>query len=251
MRGSVALPYFYIGIKVKKILLIIMLIPSLGWGSVVLNSTRVVLNNGEKESNLRINNDNSHPVLVQSWIEDRQSNNAKIESSKHFIVTPPIYKMDQGTSQIIRVIKRADDLPDNKESLFWLNVLEVPPSIVGDNAGNALRLAFKTRIKVFYRPKGISSPADDYLQEAITCRKYKGDDGREELECQNSSPYHLSFSSAKVKTTRGLKDITDKSLMIAPFGTNKIYLEASDSVSAFIFILINDYGAAVSGELAL
>ena len=241
----------YVGIKMKKALLMVMLIPSIGWGSVVLNSTRVVFNDGGKETNLRINNDNPHPVLVQSWIEDRQSTTTKIESSKYFIVTPPVYKMEQGTSQIIRIIKKSDDLPGNKESVFWLNVLEVPPSITGENTGNALRLAFKTRIKVFYRPKGMSSPTDEYLHEAITCSKTNSSNGSEELECNNSSPYHLSFSSAKIKTVRGLKDITDKNLMIAPFGKSRVDLEGADSASSLVYVLINDYGAAVSGELAL
>lgn len=235
----------------KKALLIFMLIPSIGWSSVVLNSTRVVLNNGEKETNLRINNNNPYPVLVQSWIEDSQSESSKIESSKYFIVTPPVYKMEQETSQIIRIIKRSDDLPNNKESIFWLNVLEVPPSIAGDNTGNTLRLAFKTRIKVFYRPEGISSPTDEYLHEAMRCSKTRRDNGGEELECENTSPYNLSFSSAKIKTAHGLKDITDKILMIAPFGKNRVVLESDDTASSFIYALINDYGAAVSGELAL
>lgn len=235
----------------KKALLMAVLIPSVGWCSVVLNSTRVVLNNGGKETNLRINNDNPYPVLVQSWIEDRQNNNSKIESSKYFIVTPPVYKMEQGTSQIIRVIKRTNVLPSNKESIFWLNVLEVPPSIPGEDTSNALRLAFKTRIKVFYRPQGITSPTDEYLHEAITCSKSRSENGSEELECENSSPYHLSFSSAKIKTSRGLKDITDKTLMIAPFSKSRVGLEGYDSASSFVYALINDYGAAVSGELSL
>ncbi len=45
----------------------------------------------------------------------------------------------------------------DRESVFWFNVLEVPPKPDAAKATNQslLQLAFRTRIKLFYRPKGI------------------------------------------------------------------------------------------------
>lgn len=47
-------------------------------------------------------------------------------------------------------------LPQDRESLFYLNVIDIPP----DNparSGNLLKLAMQNRIKLFYRPQGIAA----------------------------------------------------------------------------------------------
>ncbi|PJI52023.1 molecular chaperone EcpD, partial [Methylobacterium radiotolerans] len=52
-----------------------------------------------------------------------------------------------------------EPMPQDKESVFWLNVLEIPPK---DKANqNLLQMAFRSRIKLFYRPAGLKGKAED------------------------------------------------------------------------------------------
>lgn len=54
-------------------------------------------------------------------------------------------------------------LPKDRESVFWFNVLEVPPKPDAAKAANQslLQLASCTRIKLFYRPEGLSGIPSD------------------------------------------------------------------------------------------
>ena len=38
--------------------------------NVILNNTRVIFNENQKETILKVHNDNAHPVLVQTWVDD-------------------------------------------------------------------------------------------------------------------------------------------------------------------------------------
>ncbi|MEK5790296.1 fimbria/pilus periplasmic chaperone, partial [Acinetobacter johnsonii] len=48
-------------------------------------------------------------------------------------------------------------LAKDKETLWWLNLLEIPPVVANQkNEGqNVLQLAMQSRIKLFYRPTAI------------------------------------------------------------------------------------------------
>lgn len=67
-------------------------------------------------------------------------------------------------AQTIKLMYTASSaLPKDRESVFWFNVLEVPPKPDAAKAANQslLQLAFRTRIKLFYRPEGLSGISSD------------------------------------------------------------------------------------------
>jgi chaperone protein EcpD len=45
-------------------------------------------------------------------------------------------------------------VPQDRESVFWLNVLEIPPKPVGK--ANHIQLTVRSRLKLFYRPAGLA-----------------------------------------------------------------------------------------------
>ena len=57
----------------------------------------------------------------------------------------------------MRIIYAQDPLPTDRESVFWLNILDVPPMPVTKNADDAnyMQLAIRSRMKLFYRPSGL------------------------------------------------------------------------------------------------
>ncbi len=95
-------------------------------GSVVIMGTRVVYPATQKSISIRLNNDNESPALVQSWLDDGDA--AAPPESVHvpFIITPPIFRMDSKSGQTVRIVYTGESLPKDRESLFYLNVLDIP-----------------------------------------------------------------------------------------------------------------------------
>ncbi|WP_237742372.1 fimbria/pilus periplasmic chaperone, partial [Yersinia pestis] len=80
----------------------------------------------EKEVSIRTNNKGVQPALVQVWVDDGKTN-ANINSMKlPFMVTPPVFRVEPGKGQTVRMIYNGMALPQNKESVFWFNMLEIP-----------------------------------------------------------------------------------------------------------------------------
>ncbi len=119
--------------------------------SVSLDRTRVIYPGDVNSISLRISNNNSRlPYLAQAWLEDAEGNKLK----DTFTVLPPIQRLEPSAQSIVKVqaLPSAALLPQDKESLFYFNLREVPPR--PDNP-NVLQLALQTRIKFFYRPAGL------------------------------------------------------------------------------------------------
>ena len=91
-------------------------------------------------------------------IRNRNRTNPKFPS----FLTPPLFRLDPTKVQSLRLVYTRDPLPEDRESLFWLNVLDVPPrAATNPDLPNQLELAFKHRMKVFFRPPSLAGSAAD------------------------------------------------------------------------------------------
>lgn len=93
-------------------------------------------------------------------------------------------------------------LPSDRESIFWFNVLEVPPKANKNEnsaAQNTLQLAFRTRIKLFYRPQGLGDLAGE-APAKLTWRM-KHEQGKSVVTVNNPTPYFVSFNSIELEST--------------------------------------------------
>lgn len=129
--------------------------------SVTLSGTRVVFDAREPEVTIQLSNQGKQPALVQAWLDtgDERAEPERIEVP--FLVTPTLFRIEPGKGQVLRILHTGEPLPSNRESLFWLNVLDVPPKVNGDDEVNRLQFAFRTRIKMMYRPAGLPGTPDD------------------------------------------------------------------------------------------
>ena len=98
----------------------------------------------------------------------------------------------------MRITWTQQPLAQDRESLFWFNVLEVPPKAKDGDSQNVLQLAFRTRIKMFFRPNGL--PGDP----AIAAGNLKWSQQGTALIANNSSPYYVSMAKATI-TVNGKK----------------------------------------------
>ncbi|BCG00677.1 hypothetical protein PPGU19_052450 [Paraburkholderia sp. PGU19] len=86
--------------------------------SVTIGATRVVYPLDQREVTVKLTNDSRNPSLVQVWLDSGDAN-AKIDESRTpFVITPPIFRMNAGRSQTLRIIYSGDALPQDRESVY-------------------------------------------------------------------------------------------------------------------------------------
>lgn len=209
-------------------------ITSTSWAGVVVGGTRVVYDGSKKEASISVMNpEKITPYLIQSWVED-----ASISSTKKapFIMTPPLFRLDAGQENVLRIIRTGGQFPENKESVFWLNIKSIPASEKTDD--NQLQISVKTRIKLFYRPAGLPSSAG----EAYKALKFSRTGNQ--LTVNNPTPYHVSFHRVSV----GEKEIKDAG-MVSPQSSLTWTLPAGAS-GAVSWQSINDFGGVSADATA-
>lgn len=220
--------------------------------SVVITGTRVIYPEAEREVTVKLDNDGNTLALVQVWLDDGNPKTLPSESKAPFTIMPPLFRLDPKKGQSLRLIYMHDPLPKDRESVFWLNVLEVPPrdaSTGTDGSMNKLRLAFRTRIKLFFRPTGLTGNPDDAPAQIRWRFVSKGDDGYV-LEASNPTPYHVSLSHI-VATAGGMHWTSEKGGMVNPESTATFdvgHVQAMPSAPVAVeYTYINDFGANVKG----
>ncbi|WP_242487835.1 fimbrial biogenesis chaperone [Pseudomonas sp. TH31] len=134
-----------------------------------------------------MNPEKTTPYLIQSWVE---STSDAATQKAPFIITPPLFRLDAGQENVLRIIRSGGTFPENKESVFWVNIKSIPATEKSDT--NQLQISVKTRIKLFYRPLGLSGSASDAYKSLKFSRSGN------QLQVNNPTPYHVSFYRVSV-----------------------------------------------------
>lgn len=203
-------------------------------GGIVLQTTRVIYDASKKEAALPVANHSSKmPYLLQSWIDNPQGT-----IRGPFIMTPPLFRLNAGDDSSLRIIKTEGNLPEDKESLFYVNVRAIPAQSKSEaEKTNALTLVFKTRIKLFYRPAYLKGAP----QDAWKSIQYKRTNNT--LDIYNPSAYYVVFAGIAL----GKTDLTNQVDYIAPGEHKQIPLPAA-SGNTVQWAAINDYGGTTAKE---
>lgn len=226
--------------KPATLVFIIMLISGIGpsfAGGIVLERTRVIYDASKKEAALPVANHSAKmPYLLQTWVE-----NVSNASRGPFIVTPPLFRLDAGEDSSLRIIKSDGQTPENIESMYFINMRAIPAQNKEEMANaNTLTLVFKTRVKLFYRPKGLQGrPGDAYKALEFTA-------ANNTLTIYNPSAYHVVFAGLSIDKT----DLTEKIEYIAPHEKKTIPL-TSNAGKTLKWAAINDYGGSTKTETRL
>ncbi|NWC91848.1 MULTISPECIES: molecular chaperone [unclassified Pseudomonas] len=192
---------------------------------IVIDRTRVVYPAPAREVTVNLKNESSGPRLVQAWIDDGDAQLAPELSDVPFSLSPPIVRMEPGQGKALRLTfneREGAALPTDRESVFWLNVLGVPPSPEGH--ANTVQVAFRTRIKLFLRPKVLSTSSLEAAR-ALKWRKLAGPEPR--LGVSNPSAYYVTLSNV-VLTVNGAQSSSDDPPMIAPHSAEVVLLTGAD-----------------------
>ena len=217
--------------------------------SIVITGTRVIFNAAQGEATVRLTNDNNRPALVEAWIDDGNIGATPDTVHTPFLITPPLFRMDAHKDQSLRILYVQGDkpLPTDRESVFWLNVLEIPPKPTGPEyvGKNYLQFAIRSRIKLFYRPAKLAGD----LLKAPDQLSFKAANGQgTALEVHNPTPYYITIVGVAIGATD--KPDSNANGMVAPFGDLKLpvksLVHAPAAGTSITFTTLNDYGASDS-----
>ncbi|WP_418611791.1 molecular chaperone [Klebsiella pasteurii] len=215
------------------------LMSATSYASIIVNGTRVIYPGNEREITVKLSNNGQQPVLVQSWIDNGDVSAKPEKIAVPFILTPPVNRIDPDKGQTLRLSYTASPrLPEDRESVYWLNVLEIPPA--KQNIPNRLQMAFRTRIKIFYRPDAIADRSKAI--EAAEALKWSIAGG--ELRVENKSPYYVSLVS--ISASQGGRKTSIDGEMVPPMNKKSFKLTAGLSLAhgaAISYEYINDWGA--------
>ncbi|UGB45832.1 molecular chaperone [Frateuria edaphi] len=214
--------------------------------SVVIGGTRVVFPARDGEVTVRLSNDSAQPALVEAWIDRGDPHSTPDKVDVPFLITPPLFRMEPHKDQSLRIIATQANLPADRESLFWLNVLEIPPKPKGaEFAGkNLLQFAIRSRLKFFYRPANL--PGDLAKAPAELTWKAVPDGAGYALEVHNPTAYHITVIKASLDIAG--KPYSADTGMVDPLGTLRLPVtgltKAPATGTPVAYDIVNDYGAA-------
>lgn len=170
----------------------------LAHASVVITGTRVIFPGASREVSIKLDNNGKAPALVQTWMDTGNEKAAPESIKVPFVLTPSIFRLDPGKGQTLRMVYTGEPLPADKESLFWLNVLEIPPKARNDDGTNKIQLAFRSRIKVMYRPEGLPGTPEDAARQLTWEIVHREGAKGYELAVSNPSPYIVNLGSIEL-----------------------------------------------------
>lgn len=198
--------------------------------AISLDRTRAIFNGDEKSMTLNIANDNKQlPYLAQAWLEnDKQE---KITTGP-VVVTPPVQRLEPGAKSMVRLATTPDisKLPQDRESLFYFNLREIPPK---SEKANVLQIALQTKIKLFYRPEAIKAKPNAVWQDQLVLNKTNGG-----YRIENPTPYYVTVIGIGGSEKQALEGEFD-AVMLAPKSSEVV---KAGSYGTPYLSYINDYG---------
>jgi len=242
--------------------------PLLAAANISIQGSRVIYDQRRSEIDVLLRQVGKLPGLVQIWLDEGDAALDMQEVNPAFTLAPGIARMEPGGRQIVRIVRSGDELPDDRESLLWLNVQETPLHATGTPPD------VRTRIKFFYRPRGLPSPPENAHEALQFSLAAPPADGAVKLRVYNPTPYHITFRELALQSALKedalkddvLKDADSRTLaefgtdasgerMVAPMDELVLTLARSKDASMPLpaealvkFSIINDQGGQTPGQ---
>ncbi|HEI8868465.1 TPA: molecular chaperone [Serratia odorifera] len=205
-------------------------------------STRVVYEAHQREKTLMLVNTNRYPIIVQSWVDKGAGDPDTTEAP--FVVLPAVFRLQPERTQGIKIVYNRDPMPADRETLFWLNLYEIPPTTHMPNDNTKVTLTMNTQLKLFFRPAGIMATLSEVADKLVFRIRVEPDGSY--IECQNPGPLHVSLTSVAL-VAAGNQYAVEKQpdMMIGPFSSRRYRFSAappSNTSSQVKFQYLNDAG---------
>ena len=228
----------------------LMIIPS-AYSSVTMLGNRIIYQAAARSVDVQLKNNDDFPYIIQTWFDDGNLNAGPNQASGiPFVATPPVFRIQGKNGQIIRIAATGNkNLPPDRESVYWFNILQIPPSnLQGTENKNRMLVMLRTRVKLFYRPAGISAPTAQLknLKVRLLWNSSRGLG----VEIANPHPWFASISDIAV-TLAGQKS-TLHADMVSPFSQRTFWFPAiknrPKSGGTVLVTAVNDQGSRINEQ---
>jgi len=200
--------------------------------AVNISTTRVIFNHGESQRMVTLVNDGSYPVLVQSWVDDGDPQKGPSQASAPFVVLPPVLKILPGEQRELRIMTSGKGMPADRESLYWLNLYQIPPEKKDAPVGEKVRLALRNQLKVLWRPvkTGVLT------ENAVNLLSFSYEAGV--IYAINESSWNITLADVY------LGEYSTTGIVVSPHSRRVIFNSASPAMRSnkINFTVINDEG---------
>ena len=219
----------------KAVLALLLLagVNSAPFAAVNVDRTRLVFAASDIAQSLTLANDSVTPMLLQVWTDAGETASSPDNSRTPLVVLPPVFKMQPDELRTLRVmLSSRRSLPEDRESLFWLNIYQIPPELSATkSATRKLVLPLRLRLKVFIRPTGLKAPTANDEQKLRFSIASQG------ITITNPTPWYLSLT---VTATKGIRI---GYMMLAPYERRDVVLSQAPAVGTTVnYAEINDSG---------
>lgn len=206
-------------------------------GGVGYSRNRLVYPAGEKAISITVSNNSDRTYLVQAGV----SGNPDTRTPAPFVVTPPLFRLEQNGESVMRIVRTGGELPADRESVFYFVASTIPARSAPDGkplpagqTGASLSIAMRTTLKLFWRPAGFTITPE---KAPGMMRFVRVADG---VVVKNPTPYYQSF--ALLEFDGKSQDIDRQPSMVPPFG--ELHFPASGAVRNVTWFVMNDFGGA-------
>lgn len=206
------------------------------WSGVYIYGTRIIYPAQKKEITVQLMNDDKRSSLIQAWIDDGDTSLPPEKIQVPFILTPPVIRIAANSGQQLKIKQLAHHLPRDRESLFFLNVLDIPPNSENNKESNVIKFALQNRIKLIYRPQGIPRVDKATFSRLQLSRTSGG------LKIKNNSTNWITLPDIKANGK-----INKETILLAPMTEQNISTTAV--VNEYTVTLIDDSGNYLSQKI--
>ncbi len=163
---------------------------------ITVEGTRAIYPAAAAEINVRLGNDGHRPALIQAWVSDGGLEQKPENSAAPFILDKPVFRLDPGRTHALRIRGIAAKAPaDDREHLYWLNVVDVPPREASADE-NVVQVAIRFRMKLLYRPQGLGAPVNPDGQVSMAA-------GAGGLALRNAARHYFNLAGMTLVSASG------------------------------------------------
>lgn len=230
-----------------KIAVLLLLTMPLAYAGVSIDGTRIIFPADSKSVNVQLRNIYDTPALVQAWIDIGDPKKTPQAEEVPFVLNPPLVRIEPNKGQIIRIIPLdRSKLPKDRESIFWFNILDIPPSDPNLTDKNHLSFTVRTRVKLFYRPQLAMKVTD--AQQSL---QFKLDDSSNSMTISNPTPYYITVLQVESGKNHAFNSGED-AIMLEPFASRSLKNFKPDLTTKKIsYEIVNDLGAVQTFEAVM
>ena len=200
-------------------------------GGVMLSGTRLIYDGNKDVAALTVSNSAVKDIwLMRFWISNYGDNAEDKKNKPPFVVTPPLYRLDPDSEVQLRINRMKDTLPVDRESVFYLNSLAIPPKRGEKNfqksVQGGLQFAVNTRIKMFYRPAAVN----DIRAVKEAPAKLSVSVAGNTMTIKNPTPYFITLNQITINMT---PVHTSQDTMAPPFGELRLPVKTAHGTLSY------------------